>query len=72
MIDTRGKPYEIGVVDSTGIPAFEKTAIAAVEKALFVPATLGNTPVDSRMRIAISRSTTTRAGGERSKSNSPR
>lgn len=45
MIDPRGKPYEVAVVESTGNKAFEKAAVSAVEKWTFEPATGGGTPI---------------------------
>jgi TonB family protein len=47
MIDPNGKPYEIAVVDSTGNPAFERSAVSAVKKWTFEPAMLGDQPIDA-------------------------
>lgn len=47
MVDPHGKPYEATVADSTGDPAFEKAALAAVEKWHFQPASLNGAPIDA-------------------------
>jgi TonB family protein len=47
MIDPKGKPYEIMVVDSSGNPEFEKAAMKATGLASFEPARRGRTPIDS-------------------------
>jgi TonB family protein len=57
MIDPRGKPYEVMVVDSSGNSAFERAALRAVDQVLFKPAERGGTPIDSsfifKMKFAI-------------------
>jgi TonB family protein len=57
MIDPKGKPYEVMVVDSSGNPAFEKAAMQALKRMSFKPAHRGNTPIDSsfmfKMKFAI-------------------
>lgn len=53
MIDPAGKPYEISVSDSTGVPAFEEAAVQAVERSTFKPARLGNRTIDSSMNIKV-------------------
>jgi TonB family protein len=47
MVDAKGKPYEVGVVRSTGILVFEQMAVQSMEQADFAPATANGTPVDS-------------------------
>jgi TonB family protein len=47
MINREGKPYEATVVDSTGNRAFEKAALAAVEKWSFEPATMNGAPIEA-------------------------
>jgi protein TonB len=46
MVDAHGKPFEVSVVDSSGNPVFDKTAIAAVEKWTFEPARMGTQPIE--------------------------
>ena len=57
MIDPKGKPYEVMVVDSSGNPAFEKAALRAVNQVAFQPAERAGTPIDSsfvfKMKFAI-------------------
>ena len=57
MIDPKGKPYEVTVIDSSGSPAFEKAAVGALDKMSFEPARRGNTTIDSsfalKMKFAI-------------------
>ncbi|HKR35193.1 MAG TPA: energy transducer TonB [Steroidobacteraceae bacterium] len=47
MIDREGKTYEATVVDSTGNRAFERAALAAVEKWSFEPARMNGTPIEA-------------------------
>jgi TonB family protein len=57
MVDPKGKPYEVMVVDSSGIPAFERAALRGVNDVTFKPAERGGTPIDSsytfKMKFAI-------------------
>jgi TonB family protein len=53
MIDPAGKPYEISIADSTGIPAFERAAIRAAERWTFEPATLNGVPIDAGHTMKI-------------------
>jgi len=57
MIDPKGEPYEVMVIDSSGNPAFEKAALRAVKAVTFQPAQRGGTPIDSsfgfKMKFAI-------------------
>ena len=57
MIDPKGKPYEVMVMDSSGNPAFEKAALKVVNQMGFTPARRGDTPIDSsymlKMKFAI-------------------
>lgn len=53
MIDPKGKPYEVMVVDSSGNPAFEKAALKAVNWVDFQPARRGNTPIDSSFTFKL-------------------
>jgi TonB family protein len=53
MIDPKGKPYEVMVMDSSGNPAFEKAALKAVEKVQFSPARRGDTPIDSSYMLKL-------------------
>jgi TonB family protein len=58
MIDPKGKPYEVMVLDSSGNPAFEKAALRAVNSVTFQPAERDKTPIDSsftfKMKFAMS------------------
>jgi len=47
MIDTRGKPFEVTVIRSTGKPAFEKVAVKSIEHSTFEPGKLNGAPVES-------------------------
>jgi TonB family protein len=47
MVDTRGRPYEVGIVRSTGNRTFDQVAVRAWQNARFVPATSDGKPVDS-------------------------
>jgi TonB family protein len=47
MIDTKGRPYEVGVVEATGDSIFQRQAVKAVERSTFYPATLNGHPIDS-------------------------
>jgi TonB family protein len=49
MIDPKGKPYEVMIMDSSGNPAFEKAALKAINLVSFAPARRGDTPVDSSL-----------------------
>jgi TonB family protein len=47
MVDPQGRPFEAGVVSSTGNRTFERLAVQAMEHASFTPATLNGTAVES-------------------------
>jgi TonB family protein len=47
MVDAKGKPYEVGVVEATGDSIFRREAVKAIERSTFYPATLNGHPVDS-------------------------
>ncbi len=47
MVDSKGKPYEVAVDDSTGNKAFDDAAVAAVSRFTFEPGTVNGQPVDS-------------------------
>lgn len=49
MIDTKGRPYEVTVVESSGNEVLEKAAVDTIQKTTFNPATLGGRPVDAAM-----------------------
>lgn len=53
MIDTKGTPYEISVVDSIGGPALEKSALEWAKKIKMDPARLNNTPVEAGTRLKV-------------------
>ena len=72
MVDTAGKPYEIVVSDSFGHPALKEAAIRALERSTYIPAKLGDAPLDAGSsetyrfeisgRPSVSRATRTRYG----------
>jgi TonB family protein len=47
MVDAQGKPFEVGVVRSTGNKRFEQLAVRVMERATFEPASLGGKPIPS-------------------------
>jgi TonB family protein len=47
MVDPSGRPFEITVIRSTGIKAFEKMAVSSIEHSTFVPGTLDGKPIES-------------------------
>ncbi len=47
MIDAKGKPYEVTVIDSSGDAALEQAAIRGVNQLVFQPAKRRDTPIDS-------------------------
>jgi TonB family protein len=47
MVDPQGKPFEVGVLRSTGNRRFEQAAVHAMEHATFKPATLNGNPIES-------------------------
>lgn len=53
MVDTHGKPYEVAVVESSGVAAFEKEAIRSVGLWRFTPAQLGNQLTDASMDYKV-------------------
>jgi TonB family protein len=53
MIDPKGQPYEVGVLDSTGNAALEQAAVAAVQEMPFEPAKSGSTPIDSSLTLKM-------------------
>jgi TonB family protein len=63
MIDPKGKPYEITVVDSSGIEAFEEEALNAARNWVFEPARLGNEPIDAGFGFKVTFAMTQPASG---------
>jgi TonB family protein len=53
MISPQGKPYEVVVTGSSGIKAFEQSALEAAEKWTFEPASIGGTPIDAAHNIKV-------------------
>lgn len=53
MIDPAGKPYEVVVSDSSGDPAFDKAAVKAIERSLFIPATLNGQSLDAGYQLKV-------------------
>jgi TonB family protein len=47
MVNAEGKPFQVGVVRSTGNRTFEKLAVKAMEHASLYPGTVNNAPVES-------------------------
>ena len=54
MVSPEGKPYEITVTDSIGGKAFESSAIAALEKTRYTPASLDGKPIDAGQNFGFS------------------
>lgn len=54
MVDRSGRPYEIAVTDSIGDPAFEESAIRAIERSTFEPAAVNGEPVNAAHSILVS------------------
>ena len=53
MIDPKGKPYEVTVIDSSGNAAFEQAAIKGADQIVFRPAMRGETPVDGSFTAKV-------------------
>lgn len=53
-VNQSGSPSRVTVSRSSGYPAFDRAAIAAVKRWKFNPANVGNTPINSTVRIPIS------------------
>lgn len=53
MVSPEGKPYELTVAESSGNKAFEKSALEAVSRWTYEPATLQGKPVDSASTVKI-------------------
>jgi TonB family protein len=51
MVNAQGKPFEVGVVRSTGNKTFEKLAVKSMEHASLYPGTVNNAPVESVFEI---------------------
>jgi len=51
MVDSRGKPFEVTVIGSTGDPTFEQAAKSAIEHSMFKPGSLNGRPVESGSEI---------------------
>jgi TonB family protein len=63
MIDPNGKPYEVGILDSTGNAVLEEAAIKAIKWMYFEPAKRGSTPIDSSLTFKMVFSTGDMAHG---------
>ena len=53
MIDPKGKPYEVSVLDSSGNPVIDRAAVKAVDKMTFQPADRAGTPIDSSLTFKM-------------------
>lgn len=53
MVDPNGKPYEISVMESTGVKAFDKAAIRMIERSTFEPARLSGRAIDSGTLLKV-------------------
>ena len=53
MVDTAGKPYDITVVRSSGIEAFEKAAVKAAKRWRYEPAELNGRKIDAGTAVSI-------------------
>ncbi|MFT3906983.1 MAG: energy transducer TonB [Steroidobacteraceae bacterium] len=47
MISSKGEPYEVGILDSTGNKSLEQTALKATSGMVFAPASFEGKPVES-------------------------
>jgi TonB family protein len=54
MVDSKGKPYEIAVTDSTGNRDFERAAVAAVSQWTYQPGSVNGQPIDSATQLTES------------------
>lgn len=54
MVDPKGKPFEVGVVESTGNPVFERAALDSMQHTSFEPATLNGTPIEGIFELRYS------------------
>jgi TonB family protein len=53
MVDSKGKPYEIAVTDSTGNRDFERAAVAAVSQWTYQPGSVNGQPIDSATQLTF-------------------
>ena len=53
MVDVKGKPFEVTVVDSSGNKAFEDAAVKALEYSRIEPGTLDGLPVESASELKV-------------------
>jgi len=65
MVDATGKPFEVTVNSSSGNKAFEKEAMAAVERATYIPGRLNGQPVESATALKVKFHLTDYAPGAR-------
>lgn len=47
MVDTKGRPYDVGVLAATGDEIFQREAIKAVARSSFYPAKFNGQPIDA-------------------------
>lgn len=57
MVDPTGKPFEVTVVDSSGVKSFEEAAVKALERAKIEPGKLNGQPVESASELKFTFST---------------
>jgi len=53
MIDPKGKPYEINVVDSTGNRTFERVTLETIQKWTFEPAKRAGEAIDGSFNVKV-------------------
>jgi TonB family protein len=53
MIDPKGKPYEVNLLDSSGDPVLDAAASKAVERMKFEPAREAGKPIDSSLTFKL-------------------
>ena len=53
FVDEQGNPFEISVLSSSGYPALDNAAIAAVKRWEFAPEKRNNQLVKSRVHIPV-------------------
>ena len=62
MVDKKGKPFEVTVIQSTGSKDFEREAIQAIQQSPFEPGTLNGKPVASSYEFTYLAETASQEG----------
>lgn len=53
MVDTKGRPFEVGIAESSGSDAFEEDAVRMTSRWKFKPAMLGDKPVTASQLMRV-------------------